>query len=112
MSYQTPHFDLPFRFITVGTDQKAATVEQDTVDDVANCVLASLLTHTGQRPEVPSFGAGDLTFKQQPLDASAIIEKVTVDEPRASLLFSQQPNALDVLIDQVVVSVSTRESNA
>jgi len=112
MSYNNPHFDLPFRMVTVGaTQQQVATVEQDTLDDVANCVLASLLTHIGQRPEALTFGSADLTFQSQPLDVQSIIQKVVHDEPRAALFINTNPAAFDELVAQVTVGVALKESS-
>lgn len=101
-----PHFDLPFRLGTA-----AAVVEQNTEDDIYNCVLASLLHHLGQRPEAPGFGAGDLAFKQQPLDLNTITEKVITDEPRAALFLEQQPNVLNTMIAEITVMVGSKESS-
>ena len=102
----TPHFDLPFRF----TDS-AAIVDQDTEDDVYNCVLASLLHHYGQRPEAPAFGAGDLTFRQQPIDVTQIIEKIVADEPRAAIFINQNPNLFDSMIANLEVNVGLKETS-
>jgi hypothetical protein len=102
----TPHFDLPFRFV----GSTAATVEQDTEDDVANCVLASVLTHSGQRPESPNFGAGDITFRVQPVDLNVISEKVVQDEPRAAVLLSQIPSMIDSMIANIEIQVALKGS--
>ena len=58
-SVETPHFDLPFDL----TAQGAAVAEQDTVDDVGNCVFAILATHVNTRDYVPDFGTVDFTFR-------------------------------------------------
>jgi hypothetical protein len=103
MFFNAPHFDLPFRFAGSST----VTVEQDTEDDVYNCVLASLMTELGFRPALPNYGTPELTFGNQPLPLDALIQKITHDEPRAAILFSQNPNLVDNLIADVTLLVST-----
>lgn len=98
-----PHFDFPFNLD--GT--KFAEVEQDTVDDVYNCVYVSLVTPEGFRPEAPEFGMPDLTFMEQPIDPSLITSKLIQDEPRAELLLQQRPDAFDPLIADVTLDVGT-----
>lgn len=98
-----PHFDLPFRF----DGDKFAEVEQDTIDDVYNCVLIDLVTPEGVRPDLPEYGMPDLTFMDQPIDPNLITSKIVADEPRAELIIQQQPNAFDELIDEITIDVET-----
>lgn len=105
MYFNAPHFDLPFRID--GT--MFAEVEQDTEDDVYNCVVASLLTHEGFRPEAPNFGTAELVFVKQPLPGDQLMAEIAADEPRAQMVFDQNPNALDNLVAQVTLSVSTAD---
>jgi hypothetical protein len=100
---QAPHFDLPFRM----SGSKFAEVEQDTEDDVYNCVYASLVTPEGYRPEAPDFGMPDLAFGVQPLDANMIKSKIIADEPRAQVTLDQQAGAYDQLIANVTIDVET-----
>jgi hypothetical protein len=81
------HFDLPFRF---NTRSHADTVEQDTIKDVANCVVAAVLTEPGFRTEVPTFGVPSQLFKLQPVDLETVINAVSNNERRAALLAQQQ----------------------
>jgi len=48
----SPHFDLPFRFLKSGG---AVVSEQDSFDDVANCVEAICRTPQGFRVDNPDF---------------------------------------------------------
>lgn len=50
---------IPFRF---GPDGRAATVEQDSTDGVAEQIAVLILTHAGERVLVPSFGIADPTW--------------------------------------------------
>jgi phage baseplate assembly protein W len=99
-----PHFALPFRFQTPA----AAVVEQDSLDEIAGCVLAILACPLGFRVELPDFGVPDLTFEQQPVDTASVRALVEEWEPRAGVLFSQHPNALDVAIARLEALVSVR----
>lgn len=107
MSYNTPHFDLPFRL----AGRSFATVEQDTIDDVANCVVAALRTHVGWRPEMPEYGTPDIAFRTQPLDLQEIIAQIVRNEPRAVLFMQQNPDRFDALVTRVVAEVSTTEGS-
>lgn len=104
----TPHLDLPFRFVSGA----AAVVEQDSLDDVSNCVEATLRTLVGQRLELPGFGIDDPTFQNQPIDTAAIVDKLLNEEPRASVLLSQAPDRFNSLVARVTAQVSAQEVNA
>lgn len=98
-----PHFDIPFRFDTTG---HAVTVEQDSLEEISNCVEAVMRTIIGQRIEAPDFGIPDPTFSTQPLALQQIIDAVLVQEPRAALLLEQHPSQFDQLIDIITARVS------
>ena len=83
-----PHFDLPFRFAS----PQAAVVEQDSIEEVSECVLAVLLCPQGYRPDLPEFGIEDPAFAQMPLDKDGIRRAVETWEPRATL----------ALVDEIV----------
>lgn len=99
-----PHFDLPFR---IGA--KAAEVQQDTIEDVTNCVEVCVRTHVGRRKELPHFGIGDLTFRDQPIRMSDVLQSISSNEPRAIVLIDQHPEVLDELIADVRMQTSLRE---
>lgn len=100
-----PHFDLPFRFD--GT-QHVAVVDQDTLEDVGNCVQAIVRTAIGQRQEYPDFGITDITLQTQPINQAEILDQIIEFEPRASGAISQAPDNFDSLIANVLISVSTK----
>ena len=101
-SVDAPHFDLPFRLGPSG----ANVVEQDTIEDVANCVTAIVSTHVGWRAEAPTFGIPDLTMRRQPLGSEDISNWVANQEPRALLLVEEYPDKVDQLVDHINVGVS------
>jgi hypothetical protein len=101
-----PHFDMPFRFGTGGAH--AAVVEQNTGDDVTNCVEACLRTTRGTRMFVPNFGITDPLFaiKQSPFLAIEQMQaEVQENEPRASTQFTDV-GSLDAMIANIIVEVS------
>jgi phage baseplate assembly protein W len=97
-----PHFSLPFRFAT----PLAAVSEQDSLDEIADCVYAILICPQGFRVELPLFGQPDPTFTQVDLDE--LREVIESWEERADLLLTSQPDALDELITHVRTSVQVR----
>ena len=98
-----PHFDLPFRLSKSG----ANTVEQDTISDVANCVVAIVSTHIGWRDEIPTFGVPDYALQLQPIGAGDINNIVSEQEPRAILIVNERFDQVDPFIDRINIGVST-----
>lgn len=98
-----PHFDIPFRFLSTG---HAAVVDQDTLDDVSNCVETIFRTMQGERDDNPSFGIPDPSFQLQPIDLGLLVEAVLQQEPRASLVMDQAPDTFNQLVADVVARVS------
>lgn len=78
---ETPHFSLPFRFI--GGTATAAMTEQDTVDEIADCIKAIVLTRPGERMELPQFGIDDPTF--QGLNKDDLMAAIERWESRATV---------------------------
>jgi len=102
-----PHFDMPFRFSTAG--QHAAVVEQDSGDDVTNCVETTMRTTRGSRMFVPLFGITDPVFNIKPLPqfiTDRMQQEVEQSEPRATTHFTDLGDVLDAMIANIVVEVS------
>jgi hypothetical protein len=99
-----PHFDLPFRFST----PQAAVVEQDSIEEIAGCVLALLLCEQGFRVELPEYGLLDPTFSSPRVDVEAIRAQVLEWEPRASVILDAEPARFDELVSLVSVQVQVR----
>lgn len=97
-----PHFDLPFRF---GLGGSAVCVEQDSVDNVENCVEALFRTEVGQRLEMPEYGIPDQTFTEGGPDPTALATAIDKWEPRAaSTLTVTNPDSTDANSFKVTVS--------
>jgi phage baseplate assembly protein W len=76
-----PHLALPLRLNGRGS---AVTVEQDSPEEIAQCVAVVLATPVGSRVEVPDFGSPRADFDEQP-DTAGMVAAVEEWEPRADL---------------------------
>jgi hypothetical protein len=99
-----PHFSLPFRFV----NPQAATTEQDSLDEVADCVFAILTCPVGFRVESPSFGLPDPTFSMPAPDLDEIRSVIEQWDDRAAVVLAEQPDLFDALIAHVIATVSVR----
>jgi hypothetical protein len=102
-----PHFSLPFRFV----NPQAATTEQDSLDEIADCVFAVLICPVGFRVELPLFGLPDPTFSMPQPDLDQIAQAIETWEERASLVLDEQPAAFDELISHVQTLVQARSED-
>lgn len=95
---QVPHFRWPFRIDPDGT---AAVVEQDSADDVTQCVQVLLATRPGERVELPEYGTPDPVFAVATQHAE-ILAAAERWEPRATLADLETfPDSVDELIRHV-----------
>lgn len=99
-----PHFSLPFRFITTPSGVKAAETEQDTNEEITDCVEAIIRYERGQRPDAPDFGIDHQVFSLD-VDSARIHDQIIANEPRADVLVEDQVDAIDDLIRRVTVGV-------
>lgn len=97
----TPHLALPVR---VDPDGTFAVVEQDTGDDVRQCVEVLFRTTPGQRIEIPEYGMADLLFAVR-IDEEEILGTIDRWEPRAIASLDIAPDLVDEMIRRVRVSV-------
>lgn len=100
-----PHFNLPFRFVNnSGVD----VVEQDTLDDIANCVEVILRTPYGYRTQdnTPEFGTLDPVFELTPVDIETVKSTIIDQEPRATILITEDLDRTDSMIENIRVEVS------
>lgn len=80
------HFTYPFTFEA----SRATTVEQDSDEDIMNCIVVALLTPRGSRMFVPGFGIDDPTFTNQ---KPTLLNQLQESEPRATV------NMIEGLVD-------------
>lgn len=78
------HFAMPFRV----ENGAVVTVEQDSIEEITQCVEACCHTLIGSRIDAPGYGVPDETFKTQTPNPSPAFYLAAVEEaePRAHLL--------------------------
>src|SRR3954471_17166589 len=101
--FVAPHFAVPFRF---GVDGHADCVEQDSHDDVFQCVTAILKTPRGARLDLPDFGIKEPLFDEGGPDIAEITAASEAHEDRASLVVDLTQEAeVDALAWTIQVGV-------
>jgi hypothetical protein len=95
------HFALPFRWSTL---HHAVENVQDSPEDVADCVVAAVLTPLGWRAEQTEFGITDPTFAS-PVDIEQLISEIEIDEPRARAVLQPIETSEDMTRDEFVANV-------
>jgi phage baseplate assembly protein W len=101
MSVGIPHFALPFRFV----GGAAAVVDQDTEEEIGQCVEVLVSTPVGSREEdLPEYGIADPTFDTD-LDTGAILDALEEWEPRAVVTLTDDDDALDELVRRAELTV-------
>ena len=98
-----PHFGQPFRYIA----GKPLVTEQDSQEEIRDCVRATLRTVLGFRDEAPDFGVTDPSFQVSPVDTQSILQEILISEPRADQLIDilQETNPFDQLVVKLVDDV-------
>lgn len=94
-----PHFALPFRV----ENGAVAESEQDTNDEIADCVQAIVRYPLGYRIELPGFGVPEQEFQQGGADPIVIQAQIDTWEPRAGALTTAE---IDALVATVHVTVT------
>jgi hypothetical protein len=95
------HFAYPFRWDTTG---HAAVNEQDSQEDVVDCVICTILTPRGWRADSPHFGISDPTFGA-PVEVDLLMGEIESDEPRASPILQSVEFGEDVTRDEFVATI-------
>lgn len=96
-----PRLALPLRLIGEGF----ATVEQDSIEDVAQGTFAVLAYERGERIEDPEFGIDDPTFDVEPIDTDVWLSQIARYEPRAAVTTTED---VTELLGSIEVQVSRR----
>ncbi len=97
-----PHFAFPVRYDSAG---RIVTVEQNSLDDVVNCVNVAVRTDRGTRAWVPEFGITDPTFQMTPVDIRTMETEIQSSEPRAILDMRQMTEGVGDIAEKIVVGV-------
>lgn len=101
-----PHFAFPLTF-SGGTFAK---VDQDTDDDLDKSINVLLLTPLGSREELPQYGVPDLLSAQMPYQTGPILAALSRWEPRAAVLLSSSPDALDQKVQHLLAEIGSVSS--
>lgn len=97
-----PHFLFPFKL----NGNAFAVIEQDTQQEVQQCVVILLLTPTGSRLVSPDYGTPEILYSQLPVNIPAILAKLSDWEPRASVALAQTLNTVNAMISYIRVNVT------
>ncbi|NAZ73846.1 hypothetical protein GTQ99_00175 [Kineococcus sp. T13] len=98
-----PHLRVPFQ---IGLGGSAAVVEQDSYEDISQCVATYMGTPQGHRLEAPTFGIPDMAFGAPAQEALDTIANELGDwEPRAEVTLDSAVDSIDPSIRRVTVSV-------
>lgn len=100
---QVPHFAFPFRWDQNG---RARIVDQGTHEEVRQGVEVLLLTHRGERLEVPEFGIDEVALQNDP-DLTAAEEAALEWDDRVSLALEETNEG--ELVRQVLANLAHRE---
>lgn len=100
----TPHFALPFRFKDGLGGVSAVVNEQDSYEEIRDCVSAIVRYSKRDRPEAPDFGITPLEFEVE-VDTERILEEVQRVEPRVQLIISSFRQSADETIETVIVGI-------
>lgn len=77
-----PHLSIPFRVFGV---RGAAHAQQDSEEEILDCVELILRYTQGHRPEKPEFGIPDFVFGQHPIHNEQIHRELVEWEPRIEM---------------------------
>lgn len=98
-----PHFSFPFRLDASGS---IATLEQDTWQDVAQCVQVLLTTREGDRIELPTYGVPDPVFKTlDSVDSGDLLSRIGQWEKRAAATLDITADSMDEMIQHIRVNL-------
>jgi hypothetical protein len=101
MPVEVPHFGLPFQYV----NGAPLVVEQNSDEDVANCVFAVAASEPGQFLDEPEFGTADPTFEQEPVNPRQFLQPIARWEPRAVAVAETNPDLLDEAIVNATIQI-------
>lgn len=107
---KNPHFQLPFR--PGGVNGGAFVNEQDTYEDIVQCIKTLIAYPIGSNPYVPDFGTPEIVFKQigsiegiPDMLKTAILQW----ESRAAMEFQGVPFTDDTLLFEIIDRVGVTD---
>lgn len=100
---EVPHLKWPLEFAGTGM----VVIEQDTLQEVEQCVEILLRCPTGFREELPQFGVEDQTFRENGVDLEMVANVVATWEPRADAEVTSDFD-LEALVSKTIVKLKRR----
>lgn len=98
-----PHFAVPMTLLPDGT---VKVTEQNSDDEIMDCIKTILAYPIGSRVEAPEFGVPGMAFLEINQDIPNRIRQVLANwEPRADLVFSDDVTQGDDLIREILIKV-------
>jgi phage baseplate assembly protein W len=98
-----PHIRFPIALDGIGRFQ---VVEQDSLEDIEQCVTAILRTPLGFSDAVPDLGLTYQPFYEGGADVTEIQEQLAAHEPRVDALVDEDPDRLNDALAVVNVRLS------
>ena len=102
----TPKISFPLRLRANGAS--AVVVEQDSIDEIMDCVEVLLSTEEGSREEAPAYGIDDLTFRMGGVDQELVMATIAKWEPRAETIL--EADEIEQFIQRVRLKVMVRDA--
>jgi len=97
---EIPHFKFPFKLTAAG--DRAQIVEQDSDDEVMDCIEILLSTVQGERIEIPDYGIRDQVFRQKGVDTGHVLQQIRRFEERADVVL--EPGKIEDLVQHLSVN--------
>lgn len=104
-STSTPHLALPLRI----ENGRAAEVEQDSPEHVADRLIAAARTPLGLRDDDPEFGVPEGTFRAGGADLEALRAALAESEPEATFAVDRITGEDDLLRDRLALLITGGE---
>lgn len=102
----TPKLSFPFRLQASGL--RAVVVEQDSDDEIFDCLEVLLSTEKGSREEAPAYGIEDQSFLEGGANQDQILTAIAKWEPRAERTL--EADQIIAFIQRVRVRVMARDA--
>lgn len=102
MPFDIPH--LKFPLVLIGT--KLGQVEQDSADDIQQCIATIVSTPLGHSDELPEMGLTRQEFYEGGADVQEIQQQLDAHEPRWSDLVTEAPDRVDEALSIVSIRVT------
>jgi phage baseplate assembly protein W len=102
---ENPHLQLPFKL--GGKNGGAFVNEQDSYEDIYDCVKAICAYPVGSNVAIPGFGIPDIVFRQITVAgiATALQASLRQWEPRSDTLVVEDPTRYDELVRKISINV-------